>query len=133
MTALSQDHYLNNANLKVALQSLLTDITAVRAVLGGALSGSATWDVGSLIDAAGETSASIPVTGAALGDFVLVSAPVDLVGMLVTGYVDAANSVKIRVQNESGSTADLASGTWRVRVLPQATFAAPAAIGTTIA
>lgn len=46
----------------------------------------------------------------------LVSAPYDLVDLTVTGYVQAADTVEIRVQNESGSTADLASGTWRALV-----------------
>jgi hypothetical protein len=48
------------------------------------------------------------VIGASLG--------VDLVGLTVTGYVSAANTVKFRIQNESGSTADLASSTLRVVV-----------------
>jgi hypothetical protein len=34
---------------------------------------------------------------------------VDEVGMSVTAYVSAANVISIRVQNESGSTVDLAS------------------------
>ena len=80
------------------------------------LRGSTTWNVGSLADGAGETK-SLTVTGAEIGDFVLVSAPVDLKDMTVTGYVQAANTVEIRVQNESGNTVDLASGTWRVLVI----------------
>jgi hypothetical protein len=81
------------------------------------LSGSATWDPGSLADGAGETSAAITVTGAALGDFVLVSAPYDLQGITCNGYVSAANTVKIRLQNETGGVIDLASGTWKVKVI----------------
>lgn len=86
-------------------------------VAAGALHATATFDPGSLVDGAGETSAAITVTGAAFGDFVLVGAPYDLVGITVTGYVSAADAVKIRVQNESGGTVDLASGTWAIRVL----------------
>ncbi len=82
-------------------------------------SGSATWDPGNLVDGAGETSASITVTGAALGDFAIASAPYDLQGITCNAYVDAANSVKIRLQNETGGAIDLASGTWRVRVIKQ--------------
>jgi hypothetical protein len=81
------------------------------------LQGSLTWDVGSLADAAGETSSNITVTGAALGDFVIVSAPVSMAGLLAHAYVSAANTVNIRVQNESGDTVDLANGTWKVRVI----------------
>ena len=69
----------------------------------------ATLDAGSLVDGAGETE-TVAVTGVALGDMVLgCSFAVDEVGMSVTAYVSAANVVSIRVQNESGSTADLAS------------------------
>jgi len=69
----------------------------------------ATLDAGSLVDGAGETE-TVAVSGVALGDMVLgCSFAVDEVGMSVTGYVSAANVVSIRVQNESGSTVDLAS------------------------
>lgn len=83
------------------------------------LQASATWDPGSLVDGAGETSSSITVTGAALGDFVMVSAPYDLQGITCNGYVSSSNNVKIRIQNETGVTIDLASGTWRVKVIKQ--------------
>ena len=76
----------------------------------------ATLDAGSLIDGAGETD-DITIPGVALGDMVIgASLGVDLVGLTVTGYVSAANTVKFRIQNESGSTVDLASATLRVVV-----------------
>jgi hypothetical protein len=75
----------------------------------------ATIDPSSLADGAGETK-TMTVTGAALGDFVMVAAPYDLQGISVTGYVSVANTVSIRLQNESGGVVDLASGTWKVRV-----------------
>lgn len=75
-----------------------------------------TWDPGNLVDGAGETKA-VTVTGAALGDLVLVAPPYDLQDMLLTAYVQAANTVEVRLQNESGGTLDLASGTWRVAVI----------------
>ena len=69
----------------------------------------ATLDAGSLVDGAGETD-TVAVPGVALGDMVLgVSFAVSEAGMSVTAYVSAANTVSIRVQNESGSTVDLAS------------------------
>lgn len=74
----------------------------------------ATLDAGSLSDGAGETD-DVTVPGVALGDMVLAaSLGVDLVGLTVTGYVSAANTVKFRIQNESGSTVDLASSTLRI-------------------
>ena len=77
----------------------------------------ATLDVGSLVDGAGETD-DVTVDGVALGDMVIgASLGVDLVGLTVTGYVSAANTVKFRIQNESGSTVDLASSTLRIVVV----------------
>lgn len=74
----------------------------------------ATLNAGSLVDGAGETD-DITVPGVALGDMVLgASLGVDLVGLIVSGYVSAADTVKFRIQNESGSTVDLASTTMRI-------------------
>ena len=75
-----------------------------------------TWDPGNLIDGSGETK-SETVTGAALGDFVQVSAPYDLQDMIITAYVQAADTIEVRLQNETGGTIDLASGAWKVRVI----------------
>lgn len=73
-------------------------------------------DVASLIDAAGSTE-SFTVAGLAVGDMVLgASFGVDLLGVTVTGYVSAANTLKLRVQNESTATVDLASTTVKVLI-----------------
>lgn len=77
----------------------------------------ATIDPGNLVDGAGATAQVTGVTGANLGDFVLISAPYDLQDITVTGYVQATDVVEIRIQNESGSAIDLASGTWRILVI----------------
>jgi hypothetical protein len=83
---------------------------------GAPLKGSATWDPGSLVDGAGETSAAITVNNAQFGDTVTFAAPYDLQGITGNAYVSAANTVKIRLQNETVSTIDLGSGTWKVWV-----------------
>ena len=76
-----------------------------------------TLNAGSLVDGAGETD-DVTVAGVALGDMVIgASLGVDLVGLTVTGYVSAANTVKFRIQNESGSTVDLASATMKIVVV----------------
>jgi hypothetical protein len=74
-------------------------------------------DPASLADAAG-VSHSVTVSGAALGDIVMgVSLSDALVGALtVTGNVTAANTVTVRVQNESGSAVDLGAFTIKVAV-----------------
>lgn len=96
---------------------------SVRHVFGDdALFGSGTIDVASLVDGAGATSASITVTGAALGDFAFFSHGVDLAGMSASVSVQAANTAEVRFQNESGETLDLASTTTRVVVIPKASL-----------
>jgi len=75
-----------------------------------------TIDPGSLVDGAGETQ-SVTIEGVNLGDFVLVSAPYDLQDITVTGYVQAQDTVEIRIQNEGAATVNLTSGTWRIIVI----------------
>jgi len=76
-----------------------------------------TLDAGNLTDTNGETD-DVTVPGVALGDMVIgASLGVDLVGLTVTGYVSAANTVKFRIQNESGSTVNLASATMKIVVV----------------
>ena len=78
----------------------------------------ATLDAGSIADGAGETE-TIAVPGVALGDMVLaISLGLDLVDMTVTGYVQAADAVEVRIQNESGAgPVDLASTTIKLIVV----------------
>ena len=86
-------------------------------IIKGVFHDSAVVDVASLVDGAGATVV-VPVAGVALGDIVTgVSFGVDLVDMTVTSYVQAAGLVEVRVQNESGSTVDLASTTVHVIVI----------------
>jgi hypothetical protein len=90
-----------------SFRGLFSDTWSVRCTL----------DAGNLVDGDGETD-DVTVAGVALGDMVIgASLGVDLVGLTVTGYVSAANTVKFRIQNESGSTANLASSTLRLVVV----------------
>jgi hypothetical protein len=76
-------------------------------------------DVASLNDGVGTTLGGYTVTGAAIGDFVDVSMGVDTQGILLFAWVDSANSVKVRLQNETGGTIDLASTFLYLRVRPR--------------
>lgn len=80
----------------------------------------ATVNPGSLADGVGEDQA-VTITGAALGDFVLVAPGVSLASasgqVSVTAYVSAANTVTVRLQNESTATIDIASSTWKFCIL----------------
>lgn len=84
---------------------------------GVPLWGSVTWDPGSLVDAAGETSADITIVGAEVGDGVVVFPGVNPAGMLYSGYITATNTAKIRIQNETAGTIDLSSSTWTAHVM----------------
>jgi hypothetical protein len=71
----------------------------------------------SLVDGAGDND-TVTVSGVALGDMVLsASLAVDVAGLIVTGYVSAANTVTIRFQNETGGTVDLAEAVLRLVVV----------------
>jgi len=97
---------VNAVNWSTQFQSLFSDVWTVTATL----------DVGSLADGAGETE-TVAVPGVKLGDMVLgVSFGVDLVDMVVTAYVQAAGAVEIRVQNESGAAPNLASTTIKLLI-----------------
>lgn len=81
---------------------------------------SETYDAASTVDAAGITNV-IAAPGAVLGDACIASVGVDVVDMTITCNIQAAGLAEVRMQNESGSTADLASTTWRVFVFPKGT------------
>ena len=59
------------------------------------------------------------MTGAQLGDFVLVSMSIDTADLLLNGTVTAANTVTVTINNESGGTVNLASATLYVMVIPR--------------
>jgi hypothetical protein len=83
--------------------------------VAGVLTGTATWDPAS-VAAGAQTTTTVTVTGAAVGDPVAVGFSQDLQGMQLTGYVSATNMVTVVLRNETGGAIDLASGTLRADV-----------------
>ena len=75
-----------------------------------------TWDVGQLLPNGMEVSDNIPLPGATPGDFVEVSADIDLQGLILTAYVYEADVVRAVVQNPNTGNIDLGTATFRVRV-----------------
>ena len=75
-----------------------------------------TYNPGELSSGSAETT-DFTVTEARLGDFVLVSAPYNLQSIMASGYVKSSGTVSIRLENRSGSTVNLASGTWVIKVI----------------
>ncbi len=85
---------------------------------GRVLAGSATVDFANVPDG-NEEPADITVTGAALGDIVMVSHSLDVADLQLTADVTAANTVSV-VASSSGDAVNLGSGTVRVLVIPSA-------------
>lgn len=79
------------------------------------LMNSVTWDPPSLATGV-QTTTTVTVTGAVLGAPVCVGFSLSLQGMQLTGYVSAANTVTVVLQNGTGGTVDLGSGILRTDV-----------------
>ncbi|MER7213209.1 hypothetical protein ABT340_39615 [Streptosporangium sp. NPDC000239] len=80
------------------------------------LTASATLDFASIAAGAVGTL-TVTVTGASTGDFALVAPPGNLnAGLVVCGFVSAADTVTIRVLNGTAGAIDPASSTWKVTV-----------------
>ena len=86
---------------------LLTDLISLEFTLNPA----------SLATVTGALSADIAVTGAQLGDRVEVFPPYSTQGIMVFGYVSAADVVKLSFFNPTAGTIDLGSGDWIVHVI----------------
>src|SRR4051812_40277505 len=127
-TAIANAPVANSTPNADVLNTIDNEILAIRATLGNVLVGSEVYDPASLVDGAGATSTGATVTGAALGDLVIGSFSLDLQGITTTFYVSATNTCKTRFQNETTGTIDLASGTIRYFVIPQAAAALAAKV-----
>lgn len=94
----------------------MSDKKQFQGVLRVVYNGRQTVNPASAADGAGETI-SLTVPGAALGDIVLVGPGADVLDTVFSASVVAANTVEIRVQNESTGTRDIASSSWNILVL----------------
>lgn len=100
----------------VASTAELTTInTTLSTAFPAPLSGSATWDPSSLTTLT-QASTTITVSGAALGNRVMVSFSLDLQGQTLTAYCSAANTVTVVLFNSTSGTLNLSSGTLQVRI-----------------
>jgi hypothetical protein len=91
---------------------------ATRSRVVTSLVGSATYDPPNLA-AAGTTTTTVTVTGAALGDYAACSFSLTSAGIMMTAYVSAANTVTVVLFNPTAGAIDLGSGTLRCMVVPQ--------------
>ena len=79
----------------------------------------ATWNPASIANGASEDK-DITVSGAALGDFVIVSFSLDVVGLVLTAQVTNTNTITATLSNNTGAAVNLASGTVKILVLKSA-------------
>jgi len=79
------------------------------------LTGSATWDPGSIADG-DEEAKEVTVTGAQLGDFAVASFSLDVTDLVLDAQVTVADTVTCILSNNTGGAIDLGSGTLRVLV-----------------
>lgn len=85
------------------------------ALITGHRSGTVVWNPGSLADGT-QTTQPVTVTGAALGDTVAVGVNTDLLGLQLSGYVSAADTVTLLLRNNTGGPVDLPNATWRADI-----------------
>ena len=79
------------------------------------MEGSVAWDAASIAVGAMEAQ-NITVTGAAPGDFALVSMGIDVLDLTLTGTVTTSNVVTAVLANNTAGAVDLSSGTVFARV-----------------
>jgi hypothetical protein len=119
---------LANKNDAKELRPLLEQVLVTLQGVTGILSGSATWDADSIADG-DEEAKEVTVTGAALGDFVLVSASIDTADLALTAQVTAADTVTCLLLNNTGGAVNLGSMTVYVSVIPRGNMTTLASLG----
>lgn len=80
------------------------------------LEGQLSWNPGSIAVGA-STSNTVTVTGAAFSDWPIISSTVDLLGLTVTAYVSAANTITIVLANLTAGAVDVPSATFYAKVI----------------
>ncbi len=80
------------------------------------LTGAKTYDPPNIPDVS-QTSTTVTVTGAALGNVALAAFSLDLLGMVISAYVSSANTVTVTIRNDTGADHNLGSGTLRASVV----------------
>ena len=93
-------------------------VAGTGATVTSVLTATSTIDFSSISANTTSDSSGITVTGAAVGDAVMVGVPATIAaGLVVTGYVSAAHTVTVRAANVTASPIDPASGSFRVVVV----------------
>lgn len=98
--------------------SWVTTGALLKTYFGAPLSGSATLDFGDVDEGGSVTSLTITITGAAVGDVVLVQYPsTSNIGYVhFSGYVSSTNTVSVVCKNDNPNSVNVPSGTYKVLV-----------------
>lgn len=110
-------------NVEAALDKILAVLQNLDARQG--LAGSAVIDFASVANGAVSAASNITVTGARVGDFVLVNAAGDIEttdGVFLHGKVTASDTVEVTLLNMRGSAFDAASQAIFALVIPRVNF-----------
>lgn len=112
--AFFQTHPRFRKAFKAVCQLVIDELNILRGKVIGVQT--SVWDAASITNGTGLTSPNITVAGAAFGDTVSVGCSITIASLTMTGYVSAANTVNIRLENQTGSAINLASATYTVVV-----------------
>jgi hypothetical protein len=133
-TTLTYEAALHNINLYNWQNDVVTDLTSLRTPLSGLVSQSATWNPVALSSSTPMASTTVTVTST-VGDFCFASlssatGPADAfhLGCYITSANTAFTVLTFEDALPGADTIDFVTGTLRLRVLPQASFAAPASL-----
>ncbi len=110
---------LRAGRLHIKSMLRIGDAAAGNAGITDLLIGTATWNPAAILDGDMEAK-DITVTGAALGDQVLVSASIDVTDLQLTGTVTATDTVTAVLSNSTGGSVDLGSFTATALVIKTA-------------
>ena len=110
-------HFASAARFDAGIDFTNASVTGAR--LKNILSATVSTNFGGTVTAGGVQTASVTVTGAAVGDCVILGMDVDnmLQGLVFQAYVDSTDSVTIQCQNFNASTRNPTTKTYRVTVL----------------
>ena len=107
----------NSANLTQIMNVLQNIVTAlgsltqtVSRIFPLGLTSSVAWTPGA-ITSGSQVTTTVTVAGAILGMSAQAAFSADIQGLIMTAYVSAANTVKVVLTNETGSTVTIGAGT----------------------
>lgn len=108
----------NTSNIATHATNIATHAADIAHLEGRLLSNAASLDFASIAATTGNLTLTVAVTGAALGDRVILAQPAALpAGLIATGEVSSANVVSITLFNNTAAAIDPAAMTWGVTVL----------------